>query len=385
MHALVVSPVVSHPQDQGNSARIYSICKNLQRIGYKVHFLIGDMGELTAQSAKLMQKEWDFFHVVNGCFLNKQRSIAEHYLIDDWYDERVGAAAEKLAARWRYDLYLSNYVWFSAWLKHMPDDGLKVIDTHDVFGNRHKALELANTKPAWFYTSPEQEALGLSRADVAIAIQEIEAKYFRTLSRTPIVEIGHLFPSDYLPENAKQRPLRVGYIASANVSNQESLKAFLSDIKKRPTLIEFVRLIVAGRICETPAANDPICEKLGLVRHLSDFYEMVDLVVNPNLGGSGLKIKSIEAMAYGRPLIGTKDAMIGIETDEPAHMCETTDEVCETLLRLINTPDAVTQLAAVSRRTFERYQAKHKAYFAETFGSAALRKPAAADAETLHA
>ena len=39
MRVLIVSPIPSHPQEQGNSARIFALGKLLQSAGFIVHFL----------------------------------------------------------------------------------------------------------------------------------------------------------------------------------------------------------------------------------------------------------------------------------------------------------------------------------------------------------
>ena len=38
-HVLIVSPIPSHPQFQGNSARIFRLNRMFQLSGYQVHFI----------------------------------------------------------------------------------------------------------------------------------------------------------------------------------------------------------------------------------------------------------------------------------------------------------------------------------------------------------
>jgi len=47
LRLLVVSPIPSHPQDQGNSARIFVLCQALREAGVIVHFLYAKMEGLT--------------------------------------------------------------------------------------------------------------------------------------------------------------------------------------------------------------------------------------------------------------------------------------------------------------------------------------------------
>ena len=53
---LIVSPTPTHPQDQGNSARIHDLGRALQRAGYLVHLLYYQMEGLTESQARAMEE-----------------------------------------------------------------------------------------------------------------------------------------------------------------------------------------------------------------------------------------------------------------------------------------------------------------------------------------
>jgi glycosyltransferase involved in cell wall biosynthesis len=71
-------------------------------------------------------------------------------------------------------------------------------------------------------------------------------------------------------------------------------------------------LWVAGGVCslldETPGVVP-----LGVLNDLSDVYQAAWVVVNPCRFGTGLKIKTIEALAAGRPLVTTSAGGDGLE------------------------------------------------------------------------
>ncbi len=45
-----------------------------------------------------------------------------------------------------------------------------------------------------------------------------------------------------------------------------------------------------------------------------DFYSQCSLIVNPCVTGTGLKIKTVEAMSFGLPVVTTGEGCSGIET-----------------------------------------------------------------------
>ena len=68
-----------------------------------------------------------------------------------------------------------------------------------------------------------------------------------------------------------------------------------------------VELVIAGDVAEglqrLLSTDLPGVRYLGKVARVEDFYAEIDIAINPVRFGSGIKIKSIEALWYGRPLI----------------------------------------------------------------------------------
>jgi hypothetical protein len=75
------------------------------------------------------------------------------------------------------------------------------------------------------------------------------------------------------------------------------------------------------------------------------------------MGGTGLKIKTIEALAYGRPVIGTIDAFEGIETRHPFHRLGTIGEVAEAMRSYDGSEALRRELQAETYRVFACYMA----------------------------
>ena len=78
-------------------------------------------------------------------------------------------------------------------------------------------------------------------------------------------------------------------------------------------------LRIVGACCENPTLaykTIPSNVKLdGYVNDLSSYYKSAVAVVAPIFKGSGMKTKVIEAMSYGKSIIGTDEAFQGIECD----------------------------------------------------------------------
>ncbi|RYI98553.1 MAG: glycosyltransferase, partial [Acetobacteraceae bacterium] len=86
--------------------------------------------------------------------------------------------------------------------------------------------------------------------------------------------------------------------------------------------------LLAGRILrrqDLVLASRP--RLLAQVPEAAAFYAQVDCVLNPMAGGTGLKIKTVEALAFGNPVLGTCDAFAGLPVEHPGHACADVTEV----------------------------------------------------------
>lgn len=314
MRILVISPIASHPQNQGNSARIAAICRQFQLLGHVVHFMYYPLEGLSRRQTEVMSASWDHFHTIPCDLPNTSKTLGPFYAVDDWYDYRLGAAVSKLHAQWNFDIVWVNYVWFSAALDSLPDTVYKIIDTHDVFGDRHLRFLEIGLEPEWFYTTVEQEYIGLTRADLVVAIQDEEADYFRSAlvdSHTEVITIGHITPPRFVENAASTTVPVVGYLGSGNPFNVSSMKSFSSELALNCETAKNYHFKIAGTICDKLPTLLPF-DVIGKIDNIDDFYASVDIVINPMNSGTGLKIKTLEALSYGVAFIGTVSAFVGI-------------------------------------------------------------------------
>jgi glycosyltransferase involved in cell wall biosynthesis len=92
-------------------------------------------------------------------------------------------------------------------------------------------------------------------------------------------------------------------------------------------------------------------ELVGEMPDLADFYGRIDLAANPVQFGTGLKIKNVEAMAYGIPLITTPQGAAGM-SDRACKGCIVARDLMDMprhLLGLARDPDRRRQLAETAR------------------------------------
>lgn len=329
----MISPIPSHPQIAGNRARIYNLAQSIKELGHDFYFA---HVELESGDRNAMKKFWGD----DSCFFiphtrpnkplfrikRKLKSLIRKgpihtYAIDAWYDNSIDGHLKKLYQRIRFDIVVVEYVFFSKALKCFPNHVLKIIDTHDIFTNRHKIFLKNNVIHNWFSTTASQERKGLGRADVIVAIQKDEGEFFNRLINKKTITVGHIV------RLRKQKidnpsPGNILFIGSANQSNIDAIKFFIKDVfPKIKRMVPQATLLVAGNVCRFLHDNIDGIVNLGEIDDLEATYDSTDIVVNPIRFGTGLKIKNIEALGYSKPLVTTPVGATGMESGlEPAFL-----------------------------------------------------------------
>lgn len=355
---LVFTPTPTHPTIQGNRQRVFDICRAMQSMGADITLLYYAIDGLDANAAQRMKDMWGSLEVVFPRGFVPQHSLVRYPAIDDWFDNAISASALRLSTERRFDVCVTNYAWYSKIFASLPQSAIRVIDTHDVFGGRAHRFAEIDLAPEWFHTSVAEEGKGLDRADFVLAIQDIEAQTLQKRTTAQVQTVGLLSAPNYLPlaRNHLRRRLKVGYVGSANPFNVSSILSFSRALQASPNAAAGFDVHLAGQICgAVPASPYPFVIH-GIVDSIADFYQSVDVVVNPMLGGTGLKIKSLEALSYGKPLVATLDAMTGIDTSHEGHRLADVGQMVRRLQDLSETPARLTQEAAISRQVFESYR-----------------------------
>jgi hypothetical protein len=129
------------------------------------------------------------------------------------------------------------------------------------------------------------------------------------------------FNSDHTYSNISNFHL---FIGSAFYANIEGICWYIE--KVLPQIGS--QLVVIGKNMDFLKKKYPHMKNLvvlGYVKDIADYYLKADFVINPVFSGSGMKTKTIEALKFGKTIVGTAEAFIGIEQD----LCEIGFTCCQ--------------------------------------------------------
>lgn len=378
LNVLYFSPFPSHPSCHGNQATIQEFGRRFQALGHKVHFVLLQSGMYTPEDEQAMRKAWDTLDIVP----NTRALWADGSSIpfDGWYEEGLGEAIRVICARYDIDLLFCSYIFQSKLLEYVPAYVLKVIDTHDKMGDRYEMLRKNGLELEFFSCTPEEEGAYLRRADLVLARRKEEAAYFDSVTgRSTAVVVPHLEEPNYIGKTFSELG-HVGLVASANRINLAIVKEFLACLERRFADTRFTFSVhVAGRVKEMIPAEDswlfelPWVRLHGYVPNIAEFYEAMDLIVTPVTMGTGINVKTVQAMAYGMPLLTTECGGKGIETDEPMHHHRNLEELTDSLMCLAQGPTSLQRLAEVSRTRYQSFYEESLTGFRHMFSHPKLQ------------
>jgi glycosyltransferase involved in cell wall biosynthesis len=333
---LMISPIPTHPRNAGHRERIYQLIRQMQALGHDVHLLhvtLEPGGDLDAMRACWGDRLYLFQHdltrtpnqcspsfhgtltgkIIRNLLFKLGKEVSFPYAIDDWYDPGCEQFLTTLHQHMRFDVVLVEYAFFSKALNVFDCETVKMLDTHDIFSNRHKLFQQHRQQPDWFYTTRHQEKKGLQRADVILAIQEHERRFFAAMvPAKTVVTVGHFVEFCRVPLKSGSPPTLL-FFASGNPVNLHGFTWFLKEVLPGiQAHFPQVRLLLAGSVCQAIAEHSAYT-KLGEVEETKTAYELADVVISPMLFGTGLKIKNIETLGYAKPLVTTPAGAVGLE------------------------------------------------------------------------
>lgn len=369
---LLVAPVPTHPSTTGASARVRHMGEGLLSLGHEVHFLHLQQ-PLWASDAAMRQYWKDRFHAFRGlslssCIGRGRRKLLRvtaktfhlNLPVDSYFDPACARYVRELHTHHAYDVIIVSYVFYSRLFESVPDPVRKLIDTHDVFCDRYRLYKAHGQPGEFFSTAREEEGKALDRADAVLAIQESDAAHFRSLTARPVAVVGHLArpAAGAGPRGAAPDPPAMLFVGGPMGINVHGVTWFIGQVLPlvRRHLPE-AELWLAGGICERVGEGMSGVRRLGFVDRLDDLYRRVAVVINPQRFGTGLSIKSVDALAHGAPLVTTASGARGLEEGAGTAFlqADSAGEFGEHLVQLLREPAQAEALAGRGAEFASRY------------------------------
>ena len=265
------------------------------------------------------------------------------------------------------DVVLIEYIYLAYLQDAIPTDCLKIIDTHDVMCYReyrfyrHKMLKAISMSVSY-----QEEQSILKHFDAVIAIQKHEYEVLRKMLPQKIL----LLCPHSIAYNDCDRQLdriqNIGFIGADNEANRSGLDWFIKQVW--PVVRQLnLKLYIFGKVGDR---FQDICHTDESIENMSDrytqeeIYSLVDCMVNPVFVGGGLKIKTLEALAYAKPIVSSQEGSAGIDLQGKDGIIVARDrqEFIEGLIKLVKQPHLATELIRQGKDTIEKQFSPQNCY-----------------------
>ncbi len=353
--ALMVTIVPPFPDDQGNRVVTRNVMDVIISCGYKIDMVLqGNYDQKNfeqhfKEKAKVFRTNGrdNFKESVSMTFkkeiqdeirktLNdgkvdpyQESNLRELFLAANQYhpfsfisDETVNIV-EKLVIQKEYDFILCNYIYCLRVVSELRNNynlPPVITITHDAISRLNKqALEYGiNTEHRACSASIEAECLNYS--DVVCCITNYEQKYFTSIgvqAKCILMEYdSYERMEDLEVEYEAYENKTICFFASGNPLNERGIKDFLQYCWKDIIKVDpQMKLLIMGKICDKITKKHKNVTLVGSVSEdkLISNMRRSFVSINPVYLGTGLKIKSVDSICLGLPLVSFYCGIEGLE------------------------------------------------------------------------
>jgi len=390
---LVLDEEIPFPMDTGKRIRTVNLLQNLARdfrIDLLVHAngattqarqAVADLGlDVHVAESRLPEKRGPAFpfRLLRNLASPLPYSVASH--LRSGYARRL----EELLRTTNFDLVHCEWTPYAAYLfgTRRPT----VVSAHNIeshIWSRMARAEGNRARRSYIGMQAARmhrfETRVFSTFPFATAVSDADAAGIRDLGCESVQVVPNGVDTEYfsfreLPETPTNTLIFTGSMDWR--PNQDAVRWFVSEIHPRLSRVIDYRLLVVGR--NPPSWLARIPERIpqivvtGTVDDVRPFMDESDLYVVPLRAGGGSRLKILEAMARGRPVVSTRVGAEGIEATDGRHLAlvEAPEEFVAVTVRLLTDAPARRALARAGReRVEERYRwsaiARHQGSFWE--------------------
>jgi glycosyltransferase involved in cell wall biosynthesis len=270
--------------------------------------------------------------------------------LPDFQSETVGDYVSSLVCRGGFDIVLIEYIshaWLADRIRQESLSARIAVDTHDVMHLRNaESTKLAI--PYWLEINEQEEREALSGCDAIVAISPEDKLVFQSmlpekkvLLATWSADFGDHQDTATGPES---KTVSIGFIGSDGHANRLGLDWFLDHCwpiihRECP---DNVFLEIAGPFSGNRQRQVHGIRWLGQISDVASFYQNIQIAINPALLKSGFKIKSLEALSRGVPLVSTTAGLAGLtETiGKGSFVADAPEEFARHVIALVRNPAA---------------------------------------------
>jgi hypothetical protein len=306
----------------GGATRALAMAKAVKEAGFRISLVTQDHDRLALIESGLFEE----VHLFKSNLLIrlKTRTIDPSYIarsinieFNDYVIEMI-RQTPPLAV-------ISHYVWTAGLFAELPSQIVTILDTIDIQYRRTAVAKASGIRQFDRVASKREELQELHKAQVVVAIQQEEKTILEQLlpSKTVICSTHSLTVKPLSsPDNSKA----ILFVGSNYDPNIQGITRFITVAWPRiRAAVPSATLQVCGKVCESlyDYHNELGVQLLGEVPDIEPYYQKAAVIINASLYGTGLPIKTSEALAFGKCLVCNESGARGFDRSVfPGRICD---------------------------------------------------------------
>lgn len=314
------------------------------KLAANVHLLPRKPGKNNPVLYFLRYKLWDLFYYLFTFPLSSN--------IPTFMTLQLKKAFEGLMQQKEYDYIIVSYVYYANLVanKNLTGKARLIIDTHDFTTAQFKYKKRFNVGATF-----ADEIKRLNAFDEVWAISAEERYVFNQFCKSKVQLVPMMMDAPARnTSHIDEKIYDLIYVASDNVHNQRAANWFFKEIY--PLLPAGIHMCVIGKINQFIPDTCAIT-RVPFAEDLNAYYSKAKIAICPMLSGTGVKVKVIEALSHGLPVVCTEYGTDGLpnKIDNGCLVTSNAATYAQLIIKLLTQPALYTEQQAFARRLFDQY------------------------------
>jgi glycosyltransferase involved in cell wall biosynthesis len=259
------------------------------------------------------------------------------------------SAFEGLLRENKYDHIIISYVYYAELVsnKALLKGAKTYMDTHDFITAQFKYRKSFNLGITF-----QDEIKRLDRFNEVWAISGEEQYVFGQFCKTNVRLVPLMMEPKAERYKSTEKIYDLIYVASNNTHNEKSVRWFFDDVY--PLLPKNIRICMVGGINKV-LGHRKEAEQIAFADDLDGLYAQSRIALCPMLTGTGVKVKVVEALAHGLPVVCTPRGVDGLP-NKTMNGCLVTDDArrfAQNIMQLLNDTAVYTTQSVMATRAFD--------------------------------
>ncbi len=314
---------------QGTNSRVFQLVKLFKEVGYEIDFfgyenftpnssfkdfenlnadnLIKNLYVYDFQQPKKNKKEF-----IIKKFKKKFNKDKENYL-QDWTNPDIQDMFDDITSKNTYDVVVLFYTYLANLIKNSNKNYKKIYFMEDSMFLQQYSWDKNSNKNLTLGKLIDEEIERLKYFDEYFCISYDEKIFYEKLIERKMNFLPHIssnFGKEFELKPLNKRKWDIFFIGFNNPFNVEGLNWFLSEVY--PHLDKNIRILLVGSVTKEIHVSYQNVDIVQFVPNLDDIFKDIKVSICPMFKGTGMKIKVVESMEKGIPVVCNERGVDGL-------------------------------------------------------------------------